>query len=103
MLRTAIVFFLVGGTIAWGQEQRDASADADNRAAAYYHFTMTVMYAKLAAGSRANSEYLRKAIENREAAIKADPAIERSLDDYLKGSGVRLVLPLPAGERSRQQ
>jgi hypothetical protein len=103
MLRTAIVFLLVGGNVTWGQEQRDSSADADNRAAAYYHFAMTVMYAKLAAASRANPEYLRKAIENREAAIKADPAIERSLDDYLNGAGVRLVIRVPAGERSRQQ
>jgi len=49
-----------------------ASAQAPDRASAYYHYSLGHMYADLAS-INGSSEYIRKAIENYKLAIKEDP------------------------------
>ena len=75
MLKTALAIFMIGSTAAWGQAQSDAtdSAKKVDRASAYYHYVLAHMYAEKAAASGGDRKSVNQAIENYNAAIKADP------------------------------
>jgi len=88
MLRTALAILIIGGMAGWGQAQNATSGGTDkiDRATAYYHYTMAIMYAKMAAASGGrNREFVNKAIENYKAAIQADPQTQELLEIYTKG------------------
>lgn len=107
MLRTALALFMIGGMAAWGQAQDDTprSADKVDRAAAYYHYTLAHMYAGMAAASGGrNQEYVRKAIENHKAAVKADPQTPMLSEAYMRGLTPRFLTPvlrLPKAQPNR--
>ena len=103
MLRTALAMLLIGGMAAWGQSQKDSASSADkvDRAAAYFHFTLAHHYAELAVASGGrNREYAEKAMENYQAAIKADPKLA---EIYPHGPRRRLTMPArpPASRQDR--
>jgi|YNPMSStandDraft_1061717.scaffolds.fasta_scaffold01300_6 tetratricopeptide (TPR) repeat protein len=74
MLLQKIAVLFLAASWAWPQQGRPADTrEADNRAAAYYHFAMGHLYAELAGMYGNRSEYVDKAIEHYRAALKADP------------------------------
>jgi|RhiMetdeSRZDD1v2_1073273.scaffolds.fasta_scaffold2140469_1 hypothetical protein len=79
MLRAALVMFIIGGMAAAqnatsGETSKADKGDRVDRAAAYYHYALACMYAEMDGASRGrNPEYAAKAIENHNAAVKADP------------------------------
>ena len=97
MLKTAVAIFLIVGTSAWGQDQTDAtSTNKVDRANAYYHFALAHMYAEKAAASRdRNQEHVNQAIENYNAAIKADPQTATLREELSKIESGRLRRPAP--------
>ena len=80
-------------------------ATTEDRANAYYHFTMGHMYAELAGMFQNRSEYLNKAISNYKQAIKADPNAkflsEELSELYLQAGKIREAVS-EAEERLRQ-
>jgi len=110
MLRAALAVFMIGGVAGWCQSQSNAAGRAEkvDRAAAYYHYTVARMYADMAANSRSRSrEYVKKAIENYQAAIQADPQTAMLRDELLMISArahvpVPLMPSLPRLPESRQ-
>ena len=97
MLRTALLVLLLGGMVASGQAQDSISAGTDkvDRATAYYHYTMAILYAKMASTSADHKrEYANKAIENYKAAIKADSTLSEELAAYMKVPAP-ILLPSP--------
>ena len=102
MLRTALAMLLIGGMAAWGQPQKDSAGSAEkvDRAAAYFHFTLAHHYAELAVASGGrNREYAEKAMENYQAAIKADPKLA---EIYPHGPRRRFTMPVSRPPASRQ-
>ena len=96
MLGTVLAIFMIGGMACWGQTQSNSSSAADkvDHATAYYHYALAHKYAKLAAASGCrNREYMNKAIENYEAAIKADPLTPLLGEELSK---IRTKQPLPS-------
>lgn len=70
---SAFLGLLVAGGLATAQTPRPAAGKADDRAAAYYHYTMGHMYAENAGASAYRADLVAKAIENYRLALKADP------------------------------
>jgi len=89
MLRTGLMMFVFGGMMAWAQAQDTTPAPTDkvqtqettpnstdkiDRASAYYHYAMARLYSQMSFASGGNQQdYLDKANENYEEAVKADP------------------------------
>jgi tetratricopeptide (TPR) repeat protein len=78
MQRSAKALLLVVslGTILFAQDPKPAAqtpAAADNKAGAYYNFAMGRLYAELA-GSEGNKDYVNKAIQHYQEALKLDPS-----------------------------
>src|SRR5271163_3126668 len=71
-LYRATAAMLAIGATAFGQAPAD-SPKPNDRAAAYYHYTLAHMYAELASAYGNRNDYLNKAIDNYKDAIKADP------------------------------
>jgi hypothetical protein len=96
---------LIGGAAAWGQSQKDSAGSAEksekvDRAAAYFYFTLAHHYAELAVASGGrNREYAEKAMENYQAAIKADPKLA---EIYPNGPRRRFTMPVSRPPASRQ-
>ncbi len=63
--------FLAGSLTATPQRRSETGSQPD-RATAYYHYTLAHLYEQLAA-EHMRREYLNRAVEEYEAAIKADP------------------------------
>ena len=80
-------------------------ATTEDRANAYYHFTVGHMYAELAGMFQNRSEYLNKAITHYKQAIKADPNAkflsEELSELYLQAGKIREAVS-EAEERLRQ-
>jgi tetratricopeptide (TPR) repeat protein len=81
------------------------STSTEDRASAYYHFTLGHMYAELAGMFQNRTEYLSKAISNYKQAIKADPNAkflsEELSELYLQAGKIREAVS-EAEERLRQ-
>jgi tetratricopeptide (TPR) repeat protein len=76
MIRSAkallLVLFL--GSVSFAQTpSQTASASDAGKADAYYHFAMGRLYAELAASNSNQNEYVAKAIEHYQQALKLDP------------------------------
>ncbi len=66
---------MVGLTYAQTAQTSPATTTApDNKAGAYYNFAMGRLYAELAAADGGKSDYVSKAIEHYQEALKLDPA-----------------------------
>jgi tetratricopeptide (TPR) repeat protein len=87
----SVVFILLAS--APGQAQKAAPAPGDNRASAYYNFSMGHLYAELAAAHGHRGEYVNKAIEHYKLALKADPGaglpLEELSDLYMQSGRLR--------------
>ncbi len=74
MIRSAkallLVLFL--GSVSFAQTPSDPASDA-GKADAYYHFAMGRLYAELASSYSNQNEYVAKAIEHYQQALKLDP------------------------------
>jgi hypothetical protein len=110
LLRTVLALLVTGAT-AWSQSPseappiaKDASSTAKvDHADAYYHYGLARVYAERAASSVShNREYLKLAIENYRAAIKADPQVFMLTDELADLQAGRYTLflwplyPFPA-------
>jgi hypothetical protein len=75
MLRTASAVFMIAGIAALGQAQNDSAGAPDkvDRGSAYYYYAVARMYAEKAVSTPHDPAYVKQAIENYKAAIKADP------------------------------
>ena len=76
MIRSAkallLVLFL--GSVSFAQTpSQTASASDAGKADAYYHFAMGRLYAELAASNSNQNEYVAKAIDHYQQALKLDP------------------------------
>jgi tetratricopeptide (TPR) repeat protein len=79
MIRLAKMVLLAGalGSMLFAQNATAPAATSDsteNKASAYYHFAMGRLYAQLAASQGNNNDYVSKAIQHYQAALKADPS-----------------------------
>src|SRR5437899_3269981 len=75
MIRAArsLLLTVLLGTWAFGQSPASASAQADAKAGAYYNFTMGRINAELAQAYGNRPEYLNKAVQFYQEALKLDP------------------------------
>ena len=92
MIRSAKAFLLVGtiGAACFAQSaapqtpsQAPASAPAsatDTKASAYYNFVMGRLYAELA-GAEGNRDYINKALDHYQQALKLDPSVSLIYDE----------------------
>ncbi|HLG97494.1 MAG TPA: tetratricopeptide repeat protein [Bryobacteraceae bacterium] len=83
---------LVAATVAFAQNQSAASqpSGTDNRATAYYNYSLGHLYSELAAAYGNRGDYFNKAVESYRAALKADPSatfIAEELSDLYIQSG----------------
>lgn len=75
MLKAVFAILMIGGTAASAQNPTTSGSGGKiDRAAAYYYYAIAHMYAEKAASS-GNQADVAKAIENFEAAVKADPSV----------------------------
>ncbi len=66
---------MVGSIFAQTAQTPSATTNAtDNKAAAYYNFAMGRLYAELAAADSGKTDYVSKAIEHYQEALKLDPS-----------------------------
>lgn len=98
MPKLALAILAICSVALRGQAPPEVSGDAEaDRAAAYYHYTVALMYAELAAAGDHNAVYSNKAIENYKAAIKADPQMPLRNEDiakiYARAASQRPVVP----------
>ena len=96
MFRLAKAFLIATACVAFAQTPEapaNAGSSNDNKAGAYYHFAMGRLYEGLAELEGNRNDYLPKAIQHYQAALKADPTagiIFESLTDlYLRNGQVR--------------
>src|ERR1700730_16309110 len=84
MIRSATTFFLVSGLACVSSAQtpgRTATAPANDKASAYYNFAMGRLYTELAGAEGGRSDYVSKAIQFYQDALKQDPASGTILED----------------------
>jgi tetratricopeptide (TPR) repeat protein len=76
MIRSAKALLLAIslGALAFGQTPADTSTASDTKSGAYYNFTMGRIYAELAQAYGNRPEYLNKAVQFYQEALKLDPA-----------------------------
>jgi len=93
MIRSAkalLVFLSLSGVCF---AQTAANAPVTDKADAYYHFAMGRMYAELAGSDGSANDYVSKAIENYQAAMKLDPSagiiFEELTDVYIQSGRLR--------------
>src|SRR5581483_11272237 len=91
---------------AFGQTSTTAPKAAnDDKAGAYYNYSLAHLYAELAAGSGNRGEFFDKAVENYRAAMKADPSAtfvaEELSDLYIQAGRLREAV-MEAEEELRQ-
>jgi tetratricopeptide (TPR) repeat protein len=96
MMRSLIVFVLVAGLACVCLAQTPAgtaNAPATNKASAYYNFAMGRLYQELAAADGARSDYVAKAIQHYQEALKQDPSagmiLEELTDLYIQAGRLR--------------
>ncbi|MBV8905582.1 MAG: tetratricopeptide repeat protein, partial [Acidobacteriia bacterium] len=83
MIRSATALFLLAGAVSlcWAQTPATRTAPAADKSAAYYNFAMGRLYAELAASDNSHTEYVTKAIQYYEQALKADPSSNVVLEE----------------------
>jgi tetratricopeptide (TPR) repeat protein len=108
MIRSAkallLVLFL--GSVSFAQTPSDSTSASDARKAdAYYHFAMGRLYAELAGSYTNQSEYVAKAIEHYQQALKLDPTagivFEELTDLYVQTNRLQDAIA-QAGEMLKQ-
>lgn len=72
----ALLLVLTLGCVSFAQTPGGTAnpPDSDNKAGAYYHFAMGRLYAELAGSSGGQREYVNKAIQHYQDALKLDPS-----------------------------
>src|SRR3954451_5901977 len=75
MIRSAkaLLLFVSLGVLAFGQAPAETSQAPDSKSGAYYNFTMGRIYAELAQAYGNRPEYLNKAVQFYQNALKLDP------------------------------
>jgi tetratricopeptide (TPR) repeat protein len=75
MIRTAKALLLAVslGALAFGQTPAETPKASDNKSGAYYNFTMGRIYAEMAQAYGNRPEYLNKAVQYYQEALKLDP------------------------------
>jgi tetratricopeptide (TPR) repeat protein len=84
MIRSATAFLLVSGLacVSFAQTPgRTATATASDKASAYYNFAMGRLYTELAGAEGGRSDYVSKAIQFYQDALKQDPSSGTILED----------------------
>jgi tetratricopeptide (TPR) repeat protein len=84
MMRSLTAIFLVTGLagVSFGQAPAGtANAPASDKAGAYYNFAMGRLYQELAAADGARSDYVAKAIQHYQDALKDDPSADMILEE----------------------
>jgi tetratricopeptide (TPR) repeat protein len=95
MIRSVTALFLmVGlGCISFAQAPSGTASVPADRSGAYYNFAMGRLYAELAAADNGRSEYVNKAIQHYQEALKADPSsnvvLEELTDIYIQTGKLR--------------
>jgi hypothetical protein len=109
MFKLVLAVFMATGTVAWGQENSNSPAANEkvDKATAYYHYMVAHMYSEKAmeTGGR-NREYVTQAIENYQAAIKADPRTPLLSEEMARVPAARVPVilfrpPAPPPNRPR--
>ena len=87
MVRAVLGLLILTAGGAWGQAPSAAAPGTEkvDLASAYYYFAMAHMYALRATNpdGRPNTENINKAIENYQAALKADPQVSPIVNEEL--------------------
>src|SRR6266852_8217370 len=75
MIRSAKALLLIVslGVLAFGQAPAETPKASDSKSGAYYNFTMGRIYAELAQAYGNKPEYLKKAVQFYQDALKLDP------------------------------
>src|SRR3954468_20377739 len=83
MIRAAksLLLTVLLGPWSFGQAPGSASAQADEKSGAYYNFTMGRIYAELAQAYGNRPEYLNKAVQFYQEALKLDPNAGEIFDE----------------------
>ena len=83
MIRLAKAFLLAAGlaSLSVAQTPKPASAPASDKSGAYYNFAMGRLYQELAAADGARSDYVTKAIQHYQEALKQDPSANMILEE----------------------
>ena len=93
MIRSAKALFALLSLSCLCLAQTAANAPATDKSDAYYHFAMGRMYAELAGSDGNTNDYVSKAIENYQAAMKLDPSagiiFEELTDLYIQSGRLR--------------
>src|SRR3954469_10298596 len=74
LLLLAVSLGCFGGCLAYAQEPAPIAKTPENKAGAYYNFAMGRVYAELAQAYANKPEYLTKAIQHYQDALKLDPS-----------------------------
>jgi len=95
MIRSAKALLIVVslGCAAWAQTPAETAKAPDNKAGAYYNFAMGRLYAELAQATGNKPDYLSKAIQHYQDALKLDPGagiiFEELTDLYIQTNHLR--------------
>jgi tetratricopeptide (TPR) repeat protein len=95
MIRSATAFLLVAGLgcVSSAQTPNTTPTAPADKAGAYYNFAMGRLYAELAASDNGRSDYVTKAIQSYQAALKDDPTsdviLEELTDVYIQTGRLR--------------
>src|SRR5215469_9306239 len=96
MIRSVTAFFLLTGLACVSVAQTrtgTANAPAPDKAGAYYNFAMGRLYQELAAADNARNDYVSKAIQHYQDALKEDPGagiiLEELTDLYIQTGRLR--------------
>jgi tetratricopeptide (TPR) repeat protein len=95
LAKTVLLAIPLGGLLLAQTPSRPAEtpADSDNKAGVYYNFAMGRLYAGLAASEGSRNEYVNKAIQHYQEALKLDPSssvvFEELVDLYLRAGRMR--------------
>src|SRR5215472_2213733 len=83
MIRSAkaLLLFASAGVLAFGQATAETPKASDPQSGAYYNFTMGRIYAELAQAYGNRPEYLNKAIQFYQDALKLDPKAGQIFDE----------------------
>ena len=107
-LKTMLVLSALACLLPWSalaQSEDPGAKASDNRAAAYYNYSMGHMFADLASNYGYRSDYVDKAIKHYRAALEADPGaayVNEELTDLYMQSG-RLRDAVTTAEEMLQQ
>jgi tetratricopeptide (TPR) repeat protein len=95
MMRSAkvLVLLVLAGSLIFAQAPAPTPQPTDNKAAAYYNFAMGRVYAELAQAYGNRPEYLNKALQHYQEALKLDPTegiiFEELTDLYIQTNRLR--------------